>query len=357
MSEPTNSEHVSEPTPQPYESAPPTVAPQPTQGTAGRMRRYRISASIVIVLAAGLIVWLAVRDRGDSSSAASDATAVSVDQLKALATSVVHPIFWVGPKADTTYELARLSNGTINVRYLPQGVKVGAKETYLTVATYPFPGAFAAIQAVAKGSGITAIKLVGNGLAETSEKDPTSVHAAYPGVDYQAEIFDPSPGAAATLVRAGRLAAFGKLVGGSAAAATPEAASPARLKAVAASLGHPIYWAGPKQGYTYELAQTADGQVTVRYLPPGQDVGASEQYLTFGTYPYPKAFEAIQALAQEPGAVVINLPGGGLAVVDRNSGKNIHVAYPGPDYQVEIFGPSPAAARHAVSSGRLKSIG
>ena len=335
----------------------PTIT-KPGQGTQVRIRRFRVGAVVVIALAVGLILWLVLRDTGGSStsSASSSATAVSVEQLQALATSVGHPIFWVGPKAGYTYELTRTSNGSIFLRYLPPGAKVGATKPYLSVATYPFPGAFAAIQAVLNQSGSTAITLARNGLAEVSAQNHTSIHIAYPDVDYQVEVYDPTPETARALVTADQLASFGSL-GGSTAAPKPTVASLADLKSLATSLGHPVYWAGPKKGYTYELKQTAGGQVYIRYLPPGRSVGASGQFLTVATYPFPKAFEATQGLAKQANAVTINLAGGGLAVIDTSYRKSIHLAYPGSDYQVEVYDPSAAVARQLVSSGRVKSIG
>jgi hypothetical protein len=332
--------------------------PTPALGRQRRVRRFRVAALLVIAIAVGVILWLVLRDKGGSStpSSASNATAVSVSQIQTLATSVGHPVFWVGRKAGYTYELTRTSNGSIFIRYLPQGVQVGAKKAYLTVATYPFPGAFAAIKAASKQSGSTPITIANNGLAEISGRDPSSVHVAYPGVDYQIEVFDPTGGVATSLVAGGKLAAFGSLSGSS---ATPQAtaASPADIKSLAKSLGHPIYWAGPENGYIYELSKTASGLVYIRYLPPGTKVGAPGQYLTVGTYPFTKAFAAIQALAKQPNAETINLAGGGLAVVDKLHPKSIHLAYPGSGYQVEVFDRSPAQARQVVSAGKVTSIG
>ena len=79
-----------------------------------------------------------------------------------------------------------------------------AGKPYLTVATYPFPGAFAAIEAVAKGK---AMKLSGGGLAVVDAGYPKSVHLAYPSVDYQVEVFDPSPARARKAVASGRVQA------------------------------------------------------------------------------------------------------------------------------------------------------
>src|SRR5262245_37462302 len=39
------------------------------------------------------------------------------------------------------------------------------------------------------------------------------------------------------------------------------------LSTLANALGHPIYWAGKQPGMQYELTQTPDGRVYVRYLP------------------------------------------------------------------------------------------
>jgi len=330
--------------------------PDPRQATQGGIRRFRVGVVIVIAFAVGLIIWLAAQDNGNSStsSASANAAAVSVEQIQALATSVGHPVFWVGPTEGSTYELVRTSDGSIFLRYLPQGVKIGAKEPYLTVATYPHPNAYGALKKVAGGSGV---KIPNGGIVGMTEGNPTSVHFAFPGVDYQGEIYDPSPGKALALATAGRLAAVGSLKTGSTAASQPTAVSLAQLKSLAKSLGHPIYWAGPKKGNTYELALTPNGQVLIRYLPRGTKVGASGQYLTVGTYPHPSAFVGIQALAKETKAVAIKLPRGGLAVVEPRYRKSIHLAYPGSDYQVEVFDPSPADARRVVSSGRVTSIG
>lgn len=330
--------------------------PQPPVTSRANSWLFRAVALIVLAVAAGLIAWLALRDKSSSSATSKpNATAVSVDQITNLATSVNHPVFWAGAKAGYTYELSRTSNGTIYLRYLPPGVAVGAGKPYLTVATYPFAKAFEALQAVAKQSGSTVIKVAQGGLAVVSNGNPASVHVAYPGVDYQVEVYDPTPGTATAIVAAGQLAAFGNLTSGI--SAKPAAASVADIKALAGSLGHPVYWAGPKVGYTYELSRTSGGQVYIRYLPPGVKVGARQGYLAVATYPFPGAFKAIQGLTKQKNVQRIKLPGGGLAIVYATYPKSIHLAFPGSDYQVEVFDPSAARVRQVVSAGRIKPIG
>jgi hypothetical protein len=246
-------------------------------------------ALIVLALAAGLILWLVLRD--DGATTGEDATAFSIEQLRDLADSVDHPVFWVGPKDGYTYELARNTKGAIFIRYLPAGVDVGADQPYLTVATYPFPGAFAALEKVAADRDVPKVAIARKGIAVPAKGYPQSVHVAYPQVDYQAEVFDPAPGSALKAVRSGELKFLGRLTGSAknAPTAVPAAASRAELTALATSLGHPIYWAGPRTGYTYEVTQDASGKVFIRYLPPGLAVGASKPYLTVATYPFPGA--------------------------------------------------------------------
>lgn len=327
--------------------------PFPEPGAAAQLQnaRFRAGAAIALAVVVGLILWLALRDTGGSSTS-TNAKAVSVADIRTLAASVGHPIFWVGPKQGYTYEVTRPSNGSIYVRYLPPGEKVGVKKPYLTVATYPFAGAYEAIQKITKQKGITPIKLAHGGLGEAAARSPQSVHVAYPGIDYQVEVYDPTPGTATGLVATGKLAVFGSLKPSS-----PRAASLAQLKSLAASLGHPIYWIGRKRGYTYELVRTSQGQVYIRYLPPGVGVRARGQYLTVATYPFKGAFDAILKLAEQQNATTLTLSNGGRAVIDPTNPKSIHLAYPGSDVEIEVFDPSPARGRQIVSSGQITTVG
>src|SRR5207253_8975722 len=75
----------------------------------------------------------------------------------------------------------------------------------------------------------------------------------------------------------------------------PVALSASGLATLAGTVGQPIYWAGPQHGYLYELKRTSDGNVYVRYLPPGVAVGApGAAYLTVATYPFPGALQALR---------------------------------------------------------------
>jgi hypothetical protein len=310
--------------------------------------RFRTGAVIAIAVAAGLILWLALRN-----TSSGNAKAVSAADLQSLATSVGHPVFWLGQQDGDTNELTRRSDGSIIVRYLPPGVAIGAQGQYWSVATYPFPGAFAAIKRAFRAGGATEIKLAHGGLAEYLNTNPNNVHAAWPGYAYQVEVFAPG-GQAVALVQAGRLTSFGGPKGGSL-APKPKAATTADLKSLAGSLGHPIYWVGPKKGYTYELTRSPNGNLSIRYLPPGVAVGAKQAYLSVGTYPFTGALAGIQRVAKQKGQRTIKLAGGGLAVFNPKIPTDVHLAYPGSDYQVEVFDPT-GKTRQLVASGRITSI-
>src|SRR6476659_8846446 len=101
-----------------------TVHQSAPRSTTGRPW-FRVLVLAVIALAAGLVVWLVLRER--DSSTTSGARAVSAQQISALAAGVRHPVYWLGPQAGFRYELRRQAAGTIAVRYLPSGAKIGAR--------------------------------------------------------------------------------------------------------------------------------------------------------------------------------------------------------------------------------------
>jgi hypothetical protein len=56
-------------------------------------------------------------------------------------------------------------------------------------------------------------------------------------------------------------------------ASGPALVSQTQLEELASSSTEPIYWAGPRKGFSYELTRTADGRTYVRYLPHGVPAG------------------------------------------------------------------------------------
>jgi hypothetical protein len=130
---------------------------------------------------------------------------------------------------------------------------------------------------------------------------------------------------------------------------TPVALSASGMRTLSAVVGQPIYWAGPRKNFLYELKRTADGNVYIRYLPPGVDACApGNNYLVIATYP---ANGALAVLEKQAAGRGVPVPGGGLALVDQKTHKSVHVAFPKVGYQVEVFDLSAARALALATSG------
>jgi hypothetical protein len=135
-------------------------------------------------------------------------------------------------------------------------------------------------------------------------------------------------------------------------AAVPQIASLDDLRALADS-GDTFYWAGVRSGTRIELTAT-DGTVFIRYLPPGQPASTSAPVLTVATYPRANAFEEVSNVSEGENVTTIDLPRGGLAVVDETGGTNVHLAYPDEPYQAEVYSPQVGLARTLVENGTIR---
>jgi hypothetical protein len=144
----------------------------------------------------------------------------------------------------------------------------------------------------------------------------------------------------------------------SAAAGSPQGATAAQLRDLSASVGHDVYWAGsPAAGVELELTHQADGRIYVRYLTGDGRVGdARPRFTTIGTYPVPAALAALRRQAQQPTAITRSLPGGGLAYLDADRPTSVYLAWPGSDYEVEVFDPSPKRALDLVLAGAVVPV-
>jgi hypothetical protein len=187
--------------------------------TGRRRPRLRVGAAVALAAGAGLAAWAIVGHDGAGSSSTSSVSppapattaatakpigpvALSAKGLRTLTSSVHQPVYWAGPQAGYLYELTRTSTGRVFIRYLPPGVKAGAKQQkYLIIATYPFVNP---VKALKNLSG-THLVIPGGGVAMVDRVHPQSVHLAYPGVDDQVEIYDPSPARSLRIARSGEV--------------------------------------------------------------------------------------------------------------------------------------------------------
>jgi hypothetical protein len=129
------------------------------------------------------------------------------------------------------------------------------------------------------------------------------------------------------------------------AGAAPRAATAQDLRAFAGTAPVPVYWAGPRGGHTYELTETAQCNLFVRYLPDGVSAGDKRpNFTTVGTYPYDDAYETLQALGSRSGSTARRAADGGILVFSDRNPRSVYMAFPRQDYQVEVYDRSPRRA-------------
>jgi hypothetical protein len=136
----------------------------------------------------------------------------------------------------------------------------------------------------------------------------------------------------------------------------PTIVSQAQLEQFAGTLDYPVYWAGPKAGYSYELT-AANGRVWVRYLPRGVNAGDPRpNFLVVGTYKQTGSFAGLRRAAKQPDSVSERIPDGGLLVYNSARPASVYFGYPGVKYQVEVYAPSPERARSLVMAGKATPV-
>ena len=137
--------------------------------------------------------------------------------------------------------------------------------------------------------------------------------------------------------------------------AAPLITSVGELREASGSGTIPIHWVGARNGTKLELTPLPDGTTFVRYLPSNARAGDPRRFLTVATYPREAAFAEMQE-AIESTSKTIRLAGGGLAVYDPAQPTNVHLAYPGQPYQIEVFAPERGLAPMLVSSGAVRPV-
>jgi hypothetical protein len=302
----------------------------------------------VFAVVAGLVTWF-FTSRDDNSSKSNNAAikVVSEQGLQKLVVTSGKPIYWVGPQQDVRYAVEERTNGQVYLRYLAAGMKADTIAT-LTVGTYPMRNAYASTLALGRKSGWKRLDTgTGGPAAFSSSKLTRNVYLAQSGLDYQIEVYDPTPGRAAGLVQAGLAlpVAQGERLG-----LTLE-----ELRQKVASLSSPVYWLGSQPNVTYEYTRNPNGNVYLRYLPEGVALGAGT-YPTVGTYPVAKAAAVTKAAGGQPGATRVTLAGAE-AFYTKTKPTSVYVAFTGSDFQIEVYNPNAADALAAVKNGLLKPVG
>ncbi|MET0306954.1 MAG: hypothetical protein ABW196_12110 [Solirubrobacterales bacterium] len=164
-------------------------------------------AVLSVALIAAVAVWV-LRDDDSAPPAVDEPTAMTASELSDFAGEQDAPVYWLGERANASYELTDSQSGRIYVRYLTDGAEAGDERAkFITVATYPSKNGVAELRKAArKVSGAKLGKTDNGAVLLIDPTSPDNAHLAYRGANPQIEVFSPAPGEAL------RLAARGEVV-------------------------------------------------------------------------------------------------------------------------------------------------
>jgi hypothetical protein len=189
--------------------------------TAGRLglgaRRPFLAIVMTVALAAAVTTGCGGGGGGSSSVATGSISndgkprLVEAKDLGALTQVLGHPVYWAGDQGGKKLELTITQPGNAYVRYLDNAGELGSPQpSFLTVGTYPYKGAFAAVKANARrhGGSKTAKTPDGGFVLQTADR-PQSVYIVYPGKDFEIEVYSPSASQAFQLATSGAVKPIG----------------------------------------------------------------------------------------------------------------------------------------------------
>ena len=137
----------------------------------------------------------------------------------------------------------------------------------------------------------------------------------------------------------------------------PAIVSAEELVERAGELGAPVYWLGERDGAEYELTETASGQIYVRYLPDGAEAGDPRtEFDIVGTYPTADAVGALRREQQRVGGRLARTDDGAVLLIDPANDSSAHLAYPGSDVQIEVYGGEPGRALRLAARGEVQPV-
>jgi hypothetical protein len=168
--------------------------------------RWRNPIPFLCVAAVALLIGLCgCGSSGDSVSlTAGEPALVSASQLTEFAADADGPIYWLGERLGSRYELTETAKGRIYVRYLRGDAKAGdPHSSFITVATYPSEDGVAKLRQAADAQDGAELGRAGDGAVLLADPSATSAYLAYPGGDVQVELYSPEPGQARRLAVAG----------------------------------------------------------------------------------------------------------------------------------------------------------
>ena len=138
----------------------------------------------------------------------------------------------------------------------------------------------------------------------------------------------------------------------------PEIVAATEVPEFVAGQGKPVYWLGERPGAKYELTESPSGRVYIRYLTGDAEAGDERaDFMTVATYPSADGIAELRRAAREQeGAELGRTDDGAVLLVDPASPNNAHLAYPGPNLQIEVYSPVPGQALRLASKGAVQPV-
>ena len=128
--------------------------------------------------------------------------ALTSAQLKEEVAKIGVPVFWLGEEKGAKYTLTNLNSGAqVFVRYLPDGnLPANGTSTNRVISTYAYQNAFDTLKSASKNSadGVGVNGPDGSFIYYGKAKK-TNVYIAFPKIEAQIEIYDPTEGTALKL--------------------------------------------------------------------------------------------------------------------------------------------------------------
>jgi hypothetical protein len=169
---------------------------------------------VALVVIVAVVAWLVTRGSGGADSepeaAGFEARIVDEAELKDIASSAGHPVYWAGPMHGKELEASESSEGNVQVRYLAQGAKPGAEEkTAVTIGSYPVADPTGELNGYAERNGAIVERAPDGRKLVSNVKAPTSVYFVSPDNSVQVEVYDPSYKRAMQLARSNKVQPVG----------------------------------------------------------------------------------------------------------------------------------------------------
>lgn len=172
----------------------------------GLLTRVRPGALIAIGCGIAALVVVLVVVLTDGGPTRAEPEEAGLAKLRVAAEEAGFPVYWAGEMGGFQYELSRTKDGSVYVRYVPDGTPIGdQRPDFLTIGSYPVANAPAELRKEAKKVDAPLEHLGAKGLTYTDPANPTSVYLTFRDADFEIEVYDPDPARAAELVQGDQL--------------------------------------------------------------------------------------------------------------------------------------------------------